>query len=116
MRRLQRGDTHAPVSFGYEQLHAFLGGITQFAKRFVRSAGERERLGRRPTQCDQTGAQREATLVITTNQTMFLECGGQSMGSGPGQPGGIDKFGERTRLDLKNVEDQNRLVQHADTA
>ena len=116
MGRLECGDAHAAISFTHEQLHTLLGAVAQLPQCPVRSAGQGERLCCSSSECDETGAEGESPLLVTSHQAMCLQRGGQPVGGGPGQPGGFDELRERTRRDLEGIEHHDGLVQHADTA
>jgi hypothetical protein len=116
MWRLQSSDAHAAISLGYEELHAFLSEIPQFTQRFVRSAGQRERLGCGPAQRDQSAPKGEATFIVAAHQSVGFESGGQPMGRGPGHPGDSNQLRKRTGRLLQGVEQNNGLVEDAHTA
>jgi hypothetical protein len=100
----------------HEKLRGFAGGVTK------RREGGASRLGEWPpcgcglTERDESGTQREPSVVTTTQQAMDFECRGEAVRSGPTQTGAFDELVERRTAVLDRAEDQGGFVDDADTA
>jgi hypothetical protein len=70
----------------------------------------------RPTERDQSQAQREATLGVTPHQPVGFERGGQPVRGRARQGSRHHELGEGTGLVLERTEHCHRLVEHSHAA
>lgn len=67
-------------------------------------------------QANQAGPQSESALRIAPDQTVGLQCGGQTVSSRTGLPGGLHQRCQRPRTIGKGREYGDCLVNYSDTA
>jgi hypothetical protein len=106
VRGLQRGDAHPAVAPADVELSALPCLVAQA---FQGGAGPR-----RQVEPGEPRADGVATLGVAPHQAVNFQGGGQAVGGGPGQAGGLHQPGQRQRSGLERVDDRKRLVQHTD--
>jgi hypothetical protein len=115
MERLKRGDAHTPIAFPNEQLHALTGRIPQDQQGFTSGLGERQPIGGDATQRNQAGAQSEASVSLSTHQSVCLKGFGKTVRRSAGQASHLDQLGQRHGTFLKSGKDLHRLVEDSHT-
>ena len=112
VRRLQRQDTAPLGALTHEQLHALAACVAELLERRPRQGRQWVALCRRPPQRRQLGAEVEAPVAVTSQQTVPFERDREAVGRRPRQIGGLLQIGQRPRLGGDCAQDRNRLVEH----